>query len=311
MSKTTLIITTRDRPEYLKRTVESALKQTHPFDKIIISDNSSSPLFKDRNRALLTPYLEKNKKLVQLVTTPANFESDIHTKYIQDNYIETEGFCVLFHDDDELLAHYHETAIAAIKNSCDIVAVGCNALKLADYASVSGTIMGHNKGSKIIQTKRELLTYYMEIGPTSPPPLCGYFFRAAVLKSIPFTSAIGGKYSDVVALSETTTFGKIIWICEPLLRYRTHNSQNSQTVSTLDFRSLINYMLKDGGFALGSIQVESYRFKHMRLKVRELAKSNRWRSSRIVACYLISFALRKLIWRWQTYGHLWKLLRRK
>ena len=311
MTKTTLIIATRDRPSYLEKALQSALEQTRPFDKIIISDNSTSKLFKDKNIASLSPYLNQNRKHVQLIPTPIDFQSDDHTKYIQNNYIENDGFCVLFHDDDELLPNYHETAIAAIKSSNDIVAVGCNAFKLRESISVSGTIMGHNKGLKIIQTKRELLTYYMEIGPTSPPPLCGYFFRANVLKSIPFTSTIGGKYSDVVALSEATVFGKIIWIYEPLLRYRTHLSQSSRSVSTLDFRSLFNYMLRDGGFVLGSIQVESYRFKHMRLKFRELVKSHRWRSSRIVACYLTSFALRKLIWRWQTFGHLWKLLRRK
>jgi glycosyltransferase involved in cell wall biosynthesis len=311
MSKTTLIITTRDRPDYLKRAVGSALNQTRPFDKIIISDNSSSLAVKHKNKSLLTPYLNQNKNLMRLIPTPVDFPSDNHTKYIQDNYIENGGFCVLFHDDDELLPNYHETAIAAIKSNSEIIAVGCNALKLRDSVSVSGTIMGHKKGLKIIQTKRELLTYYMEIGPTSPPPLCGYFFRATVLKSIPFTSTVGGKYSDVVALSEATVFGKIIWVYEPLLRYRTHISQNSRRVSTLDFRSLFNYMLNEGGFVLGSIQVESYRFKHMRLKLIELVKSNRWQSSRTVVCFLTSFTLRKLIWRWQTFGYLWKLLRRK
>jgi len=311
MHKTTLIISTRDRPNYLEKALKSVLKQTRPFDNVIISDNSSSKLFKDKNKTLLIPYLKRSNQHIRLIPTPIDFESDDHTKYIQDNYIENDGYCVIFHDDDELLPHYHETAISAINTNNGIVAVGCNALRLRDTSLLGGTVMRYNKGIKIIQTKRELLQYYMLVGPTSPPPLSGYLFRAKVLKSLPFSSAIGGKYSDVVALSEATKFGKIIWVYTPSLLYRTHYQQDSHSTSTLGFRSLYNYIIKSEEFDTASTETECYRFKHMRLKLRGLRQSQKWRSEWIITHYLICFTLKRLIWRWQTYGYLWSLIRQK
>jgi glycosyltransferase involved in cell wall biosynthesis len=311
MSKTTLIISTRDRPAYLIKALRSALKQTHPFNNIIISDNSSSRALKNKNKSLLAPYLVDAESIVKLIPTPTDFKSDEHTKFIQKNYVSDDGFCILFHDDDELLPNYHEVAVDKIENSADVVAVGCNAVRLLGSREISGTSMRRRKGIKIIKNARELQKCYMEIRSVSPPPLCGYLFRAKALKSISFDSAIGGKYSDVVALSEAASLGKLLWIFEPLLKYRTHSEQDSQNVSTLGFRSLLNYMLKQGELACDSQEAVSYRYKHMRLKLKGLAKRQKLHSFKIVVFFLICFTLKNLIWRQQTYAYLWALLRKK
>ena len=165
--------------------------------------------------------------------------------------------------------------------------------------------MRHRKVTKTIRNRHDLLEPYMEIGPLSAPPLCGYMFRSKILKSISFDSKIGGKYSDVAALIETVTLGPIVWIFRPLIRYRFHSTQNSRTVSTLDFRSLLNYMVTTGKFDVESIYTKSYRFKHMRLKLRLLLRPGKWRSARTVGHFLICFLLKQLIWRRQTYRYFW------
>ena len=306
MAKTTLIITTRDRPNYLRLVLESVFRQTRPFDTVIVSDNSSSKSFKEQNKVVLVPFLEKYREILSLIPTPQDFASDVHTKFIQENYVGHTEFCVLFHDDDELLPHYHETIIKPFNIQKNIVAVGCNALKLKNKIPVRGTVMRQNKGTKTIKGSQELLKPYMEVGPLSTPPLCSYIFKSGVFKSISFDSKHGGKYSDLVALSEAATFGPIVWIYQPLMRYRIHSMQNSQEVSTLDFRNLLNYMIKKGKFDTDSIYIQSYRFKHMRLKLKFLFATRKWRSVQIISKFIICFILKRLIWRKQTYGYIWR-----
>ena len=306
MAKTTLIITTRDRPNYLRLVLESVFRQTRPFDTVIVSDNSSSKSFKEQNKVVLVPFLEKYREILSLIPTPQDFASDVHTKFIQENYVGHTESCVLFHDDDELLPHYHETIIKPFKIQKNIVAVGCNALKLKNKIPVRGTVMRQNKGTKTIKGSQELLKPYMEVGPLSTPPLCSYIFKSGVFKSISFDSKHGGKYSDLVALSEAATFGPIVWIYQPLMRYRIHSMQNSQEVSTLDFRNLLNYMIKKGKFDTDSIYIQSYRFKHMRLKLKFLFATRKWRSVQIISKFIICFILKRLIWRKQTYGYIWR-----
>ena len=311
MTKTTLIITTRDRPQFLQLVVETAFKQTRPFHQIIISDNSSSKHFKTRNKIVLIPYLRKYCNRLKLFPTPQDLPSDTHTKYIQDNYVGKTEFCVIFHDDDELLPHYHETVLGIFNTRQDVVAVGCNALILKDRKLIPGSVMRQRKGTKLIRNQYDLLKSYMEIGPFSPPPLSGYIFKSQILKSISFDSSIGGKYSDVVALNEAARLGNIVWICKPLIQYRFHSNQNSQKVSTLDFRNLLNYMVKKGEFSSDSIYVQSYRFKHFRLKFKSFLKSGKWHSAKVVSIYLIHYTLRKLIWRKQTYEYFWSKITHK
>lgn len=305
MAKTTLIISTRDRPEYLKILLHTVFEQTRPFELVLISDNSSSAHFKELNKIILEPFLKKYEENLTLIPTPEDFASDRHTKYIQDNYVGETEFCVLFHDDDELLPNYHETVLNIFKSRANIVAVGCNALILKDQKRAWGTLMRHRQGIKIIKNRGDLLKPYMEIGPLASPPLCGYMFKSEILKIISFDRRIGGKYSDVVALSQTVTLGEIVWVFRPLIRYRFHSTQNSQAVSTLDFRNLLNYMVRKGKFKVESIYAESYRFKHMRLKLHSLLRPRKWRSARTVGSYMFCFIMRKLIWRSQSYQYIW------
>ena len=312
MTKTTLIITTRDRPQFLQLVVETAFKQTRPFHQIIISDNSSSNYFRSKNKSLLEPYLVRYPDHLELVQTPYNFPSGPgHAKYIQETFVDGADFCIIFHDDDEMLPHYHETALKILKSEKELVAVGCNALKLNDTKLTHGTVMRKTEGLEFVKNSKQLLKYYMGIGPISAPPLCGYLFKTRVFKLIPFENNTGGKYSDVVTLTEATKFGPMIWSCEPLMKYRIHSMQDSKIVSTLDFRNLLNYMVKKGKFSSNSIYVQSYRFKHFRLKFKSFLKSGKWHSAKVVSIYLIYYTLRKLIWRKQTYGYFWSKITHK
>ena len=76
--------------------VESAVKQTRKFQRIIISDNSSTATFKSQNKKILKSIIDNQNGLVDIIPTPSDMPSDVHTKYIQDNYLGDSDFVTLF-----------------------------------------------------------------------------------------------------------------------------------------------------------------------------------------------------------------------
>ena len=53
-------------------------------------------------------------------------------------------------------------------------------------------------------------------------------------------------------------------------------------------------MVRKGKFKVESIYAESYRFKHMRLKLHSLLRPRKWRSARTVGSYMFCFIMKKL-----------------
>lgn len=309
--KVTLIISTRDRPEYLCLAVKSAVKQTRKFSRIIISDNSSSAAFKSQNKEKLKSIIDDQNGLVEIIPTPGDMQSDVHTKYIQDNYLGESDFVTLFHDDDELFPTYLQRALHHFKRDRTIVAVGLNARIMIDRSIQNCTLMGKISGEKTLTNKIDFIKTYMDIGPISPPPFCGYMYRTSVFKLMSVDSAIGGKYSDVVGLTQLFDFGNVNWVFDPQLYYRLHSAQDSATPSTLDFRNLYNFMHKVLQTSDSKIFTEIYRFKHMRLMFRHLLKRQKFMSAYIAGKYLVCFTLKKLIWRHQTYQYIWRKIAKR
>lgn len=310
-AKVTLIISTRDRPEYLFLAVESAVKQTRKFHRIIISDNSSTATFKSQNKKILKSIIDNQNGLVEIIPTPSDMPSDVHTKYIQDNYLGDSDFVTLFHDDDELFPTYLQQALKQFNHDRSIVAVGLNARTMIDKKVQKRTLMGKTSGGKILRNKADFLKFYMDIGPISPPPFCGYLYRTGVFKLVSVDSTIGGKYSDVVGLTKLFDSGSVKWVFDPQLYYRLHSTQNSQNPSTLDFRSLYNFMNKVLKTQNDKIFTEIYRFKHIRLIFQRLFKRQKFMSAFVAGKYLVCFTMKKLIWRPQTYQYVWRMIAKR
>ena len=127
----------------------------------------------------------------------------------------------------------------------------------------------------------------MDFRSVGPPPLCGYLHRTEILKQLSFSPVNGGKYSDVAALTQLSAKGKIVWLSKAHIQYRIHDGQHSNKVSTRDYRILVNYLLNNEWLPATSPLFESYRFKHMRLKLRTMDKNTKKRSIMLVRIYLL------------------------
>ena len=66
---------------------------------------------------------------------------------------------------------------------------------------------------------------------------------------------------------------------------------NSQSVSTRDYRSLINYLIDNEWLPETSPLFQSYRFKHLRLKLPTMNKQTKRKSAALIRLYLFRAVL--------------------
>jgi len=182
---------------------------------------------------------------------------------------------------------YHAALRQILDENKDVVAASCNARTLLGQTLTNRRTMGAWSGKMEIESPTELLAAYMDFRSIGPPPLCGYMHRTGILKQLSFSRANGGKYSDVAALTQLASRGKIVWLSAAHMQYRVHAGQNSQNVSTRDYRSLVNYLIDNEWLSETSPLFRSYRFKHLRLKLRTMHKQNKKRSAALIQLYLL------------------------
>lgn len=304
MTTTALVITTRNRADMLVETVSSAIQQTTPFSRIIISENSSSE--EERNLTLdgLQPLIDRYPDLIFVALPPRDLPSDEHTAYMQEHLLGDEDYAVLFHDDDLLEPSYHAALRQVLDDNEDVVAASCNARMLLGQTVTRSKVMGSWSGTMEIGSPTELLATYMDFCPVGPPPLCGYMHRTAILKQLSFSRKNGGKYSDVAALTQLASRGKIIWLSEAHMQHRIHAGQSSQKVRTRDYRSLVRYLINAGWLPAASPLFQSYRFKHLRLKLRMMDNQTKKRSASLIRIYLLRAVMFTYIFRPWFYLHL-------
>lgn len=311
MTTTALVIATRDRAEMLLQTVESALQQTVPFSRIVISENSSSPARRKLTIDTLQPVKERYPDQFFIALPPSDLPSDEHTAYMQEHLLGDEDYTVLFHDDDLMELSYHEELRKILDEDQTVVGASCNARLLRDNTLTDSRTMGSWSGKMEIGSPIELLTHYMDFCPVGPPPLCGYLHRTTLLRQLSFSRANGGKYSDVAALTQLSSRGKIVWLSSAHMQYRIHAGQNSQKVSTRDYRSLVNYLIDNEWLPANSPLFQSYHFKHLRLKLQMMDKRTKKRSITLIRLYLLQVVVFRFIFKLRFYRHLARRLLRR
>ena len=122
-----LIISSRNRPDFLVTAIHSALNQTVPFSRIIVSDNSSK---NPEQQALMAAVAKQFAchRSVLIMATNKELSAHDHFKFIQRTYIpDDDSLSIVFHDDDELLPNFHNTIIETFDTTPNLSAVSCNA----------------------------------------------------------------------------------------------------------------------------------------------------------------------------------------
>ncbi len=236
-----IYILSRDRPNFLREAIDSALKQNNSLIKfeIIISDNSEND---DVCKMIDKDYTQKNLKYIRRsppLSALAHYQliaSELSAKYT-----------VLFHDDDILHPDYVRLMSSFLNNNNNnnIAAIGCNAMFFKDDVLDSKRMMRNFSSSIKFNNEKKFLERYLP-GNGGNAPFPGYIYLTKYLKQVILNIPIKGKHADVAILSSLLDYGEIIWLKESLMYYRVHDSNDSVIESIPDRLSLLHYMNKKG-----------------------------------------------------------------
>lgn len=286
LEKLQIYILSRDRPNFLKETIDSVLNQDQLQIEyeLIISDNSEN----SDVRKMVSQYY-KNHQLKYISVNPPTSAKE-HFQMIVSK-LKSE-FAILLHDDDVLCSNYLKNMYLAIKEN-NVVAVGCNAKIFKNNIS-KATIRTHrfDKPKKFYNERNFLIQYLPGNGGNAPFP--SYIYRTKYLKKIFLNLPIKGKHADAAILSSLLEFGEILWLEKSLMYYRVHDSNDSVLEKVADRLHLMNYMKKKD-IDKNSINFLLYRllFWFRWLKLQQLSLKNlKNRRYRLVLTCIISKTLK-------------------
>lgn len=232
-----IYILSKDRDNYLREALSSALKQaSDEFNiEVIVSDNSET----DGVEKLMRSEFQD----VKLVRRIPFLSSHDHYRRVIDE--ASSDYLVIFHDDDLMLPGYAERMLRAIREHPDSVALGCNSFFFYDKAK-SPVALIH--GFTSIQYFKDEPNFLMQniCDPRGICPLPSYIYRRRFLSSGLVNEKEGGKYSDVSFLSKLIEYGNLIWIPDPLMMTRIHSDNDSGKFLIADKLKLVRYMVSRG-----------------------------------------------------------------
>ena len=271
-----LYILSRDRPNFLKKAIDSALNQNpSPINfEIIVSDNSESD---NISKLIARYYTAKELKYIRRDPPISAIE---HFKIIVSEL--NSKYSVLFHDDDVLCSDYMRTMSLLIQED-DIAAIGCNAIILKN--NMLSSKKEHKFSSlKKFDNEREFLEQYLP-GRGGIAPFPGYMYVTKYLQQSFSNFSVKGKHVDVEILTSLLNYGEIAWCEEPLMYYRIHDSNDSVVENIPDRLQLINYM-KDKGVDKHSTEFIIFRvsfwYRWIKQQGAFLSNITRWRYRTVI-----------------------------
>lgn len=251
-SRIQIYLLSRDRPNYFSQALDSLIVGSDGLADIIVSDNSEA----DAIQGIVTSqyqtihYVRRNPSLSALEHFRAVIEES------------SAEFLVLFHDDDIMMPSYAKTMLDALDNNPALAAVGCNALVLRGDKKTLKPFMGSTNKPRLISCHDMFLQPYLAFSSYVPAPFPGYMYRRKYLAGLYLDGAHGGKHSDVTFLTKIISRGPILWLPQPLMWYRVHADNDSNSESIGDRLSLLRYLRKHGWIDLKSSAVREFKFRY-------------------------------------------------
>jgi len=292
-----LFILSRDRVDFCREAVASAVGQTYDNCQVVVSDNSES-----ENVAEM---LAKEFPEVSVIRRKPTLPALSHFNTLIDEALAP--LMVLFHDDDVLEPDYIEKMVALFRKYPEVAAVGCNARILRGISPTVIPFMGAFRGTVKLLKPFDLLEPYLSISLTSPAPFPGYMYRTSLIRGLGLNVQHGGKHADVSFLGDILAQGPILWTGECLFRYRFHGQNDSSKESIADRLSWLRHVYVTYGIHPKSREVKDYKFLYWTKWLKQnslsqttvmLSRNRRRIASRFVRSSAFRMALTRLdFWR--------------
>jgi glycosyltransferase involved in cell wall biosynthesis len=242
-----LFILCYNRPDFAREAIRSALAQSDPRFRLIVSDNSTGDAVKNMVAADF-PQVEYRFR-------DPHLDALTHFNRCLDE--STAPLVCLFHDDDLLDSRFVGRVVETAARFPHAVAFGVNAWVAQDDKPLKRSFDTAGPFHGIDDAKDVARHYFSRYQP-GIAPLPGYVYVRAVMGETRFDLS-GGKYSDVSWLTRLAMRGPLVWIAEPLMTYRVHESSDGQTESVRDRLRLFGFFKRHAQM-LGPGLIDDYRF---------------------------------------------------
>lgn len=270
MAPLTIYILCHNRPDFARQAISSVLGQTCRTFELVVSDNSSNDEVKDlvRNEFPGIHYMRRSPMLKSL----EHFNRCIAEA-------GSEFFC-LFHDDDVMSPNFVEVMGEYIRSYPTAIAIGCNA-RMERFGKLEPrTCFRSIRKHELIATPRDLASRYFSRAQSGFAPFPGYIYNRRLVgdQRLPVK---GGKYADVTWLLNLAKKGAIVWLNQPLMTYRLHESNDGNIESLRDRLRLLGFLKQNKEmFSAGLLKDYRCAFIYKKIaKTHDAAHPERYRTS--------------------------------
>lgn len=234
--KVQVILMSRNRPDYICKSVESILAQTYANIDFFISDNSTEPAVESliRQKYPSVQYVRRGSALT-MTEHWSLIISEVNSEYF-----------MMFHDDDEMKPECVDLLVSALINNPRAVACAGNA-HIIQNATLTSKLHNNILAKSItFETIYDFgLRYFnSQLGGVNPFP--GYLYRTSALKKVDLKIRQAGKHTDVAILFKAILSGPIIWLSDVTMNYRVHKNNISVGIDILSLVKLVKFYRKIG-----------------------------------------------------------------
>jgi glycosyltransferase involved in cell wall biosynthesis len=279
-----IFLLTHNRPILAIQAIKSILAQTDRRFKLVVSDNSDTdelrPLIGDlkgftyAKRLQSLSGIDHGNLVLNEITAHDSFE-----------------YFSLFHDDDVMLSNYVSEFWKAQALFPEAATFGANAI-IERHGIGSGLSFKAARPYIGPVSPNDLLRRYFSHHQLGIAPFPSYIYKTSALNGLQFDSN-GGKYSDVQWLSRWCIKGPMIWIAEPMMVYRFHESNDGNLESRFDRLQFLTYLKSSRDLFSPEILSDYRNFFYKKLLTR-LKEKGYEKSYRLLAQFIARHRLRRL-----------------
>lgn len=219
--KLTVFLITYNRPNYLKKAIESVLAQSFKVFKFIIIDNGST----DNTQEIIKKF---NDDRIEIISLKKNIGLEVFKMPFD---ICSSQYCNILHDDDIILPNLFQEQIMILEADLDINIIACKAYMIDGNDKIIS-----QKDNNININKRYIFNQYefldnVEIGSIIVMPTVMY--RMEFIKK--YNMCFNEKFNFVLDAEFwyrcNLYKGKICVLNKRLMKYRVHDTQTTFKVN--------------------------------------------------------------------------------
>lgn len=234
--KLIIYILSYKRPNYIVEAIDSILAQDYDSFDVAVSENSPDDS--------MVKFLQSQPryKNLNIIKRSPSFPSLPHINHLLSESKKYE-YAMLFHDDDALLPQAVSKMMKAITANPNLAAVASNALVIRDTTLTDNLFIPNLNKDLLIKNQAQMIKRYL-FRSLCHAPFPSYIYRTSKLGHNILDSNDGGKHSDTSFLVKLLKNGNILWLAEPLIKYRYHATNDSAIVNLKEVFSLCWFYAK-------------------------------------------------------------------